>query len=109
MVIPQPKPPIRLNSLSYAEYPGQPREWTLEGLTLSQVNLIVGRNATGKTRTINIIGSLARLITGQQKEIFESGNYKALFSRAEESWDYLLEFDLSQVTHEELEYQSNDS
>src|ERR1043165_4494266 len=41
---------VRLKSVQYSERLGTPKEWTLEPLTLGAINLIVGKNATGKTR-----------------------------------------------------------
>ena len=40
------------------------REWALDGLTLFDRNLIVGKNASGKSRTIGVISSLARHFGG---------------------------------------------
>jgi AAA15 family ATPase/GTPase len=37
--------------IEYDEFPNTDREWRLEGVSFSQINLVVGRNATGKTRT----------------------------------------------------------
>lgn len=45
---------------------------------------------------------------GEQKEIFDDGYYKAVFSRNQESWDYSLNFEMLQVTGEELNYQKAD-
>ncbi len=50
---------MRLKSLTYAEYEGRPLEWLLDDLTLGAINLIVGKNAAGKTRTLNVIGALS--------------------------------------------------
>jgi len=50
---------MQLTRLEYSEYEGKEQEWTLEGLTLGKRNLLVGKNATGKTRTLNVIAGLA--------------------------------------------------
>lgn len=51
---------LRLKCLSYSERKGDPDAWSIEDLSLHDVNLIVGRNASGKTRTLNVIWNLAR-------------------------------------------------
>src|ERR1700730_3819083 len=46
----------------------------LDELPLKNINLIVGKNASGKSRVLNILNNLARLISGQQQQVFASGN-----------------------------------
>lgn len=68
---------MRLKSLEYAEYEGEPAEWTLHGLTLQDVNLLVGKNASGKSRILNVIHNLARGITGLRP--LSNGHFTAVF------------------------------
>ncbi len=70
---------MRLTSIRYKEYEGRDREWVLNDLTLGQRNLIVGRNATGKTRTLNIISGLAKMLSRQISTALISGDYTAHF------------------------------
>jgi AAA domain, putative AbiEii toxin, Type IV TA system len=93
---------MQLTSLSYSEFPGQDAEWTLEPLSLSKVNLVVGKNATGKTRTINAINFLSTLFTGQQREIAYSASCHAVFEEGGKNWEYTLTFDNSAVVNENL-------
>ncbi len=53
-----------LKSVKYSEYEDDTRAWFLEGLSLGAKNLIVGKNASGKTRTLNVISALANLLVG---------------------------------------------
>jgi len=55
---------MRLISLRFFEHKGTPQEWGIEGLLLGPRTLIVGRNASGKSRTLNVIGALARNLAG---------------------------------------------
>lgn len=41
---------MQLERLSYIQFRGLPTEWNLDGFTLDQINLLVGRNAVGKSR-----------------------------------------------------------
>ena len=43
-----------LKSLNYAQYEGQPKQWRLLHLELGNINLLVGKNASGKSRTLNV-------------------------------------------------------
>ncbi|QJC78858.1 AAA family ATPase [Pseudomonas umsongensis] len=47
----------------------------MQKLTLGQKNLIVGRNSTGKTRTLHVLASLARALSSPQSVMPPSGNY----------------------------------
>jgi len=56
---------MRLRKIQYSEYEGTPQEWVLEEFLLSDVNLLVGKNASGKTRVINVIHNLSLAIGGR--------------------------------------------
>ena len=51
---------MSLKSISYTEFENDPQHWKLDQCDFSQINLIVGRNATGKTRLMNVINSLSK-------------------------------------------------
>lgn len=95
---------MRLESLEFREYPGQESEWALENLSLGTSNLLVGKNATGKTRTLNVIDSLSRLLTGREKNVFFCGEYHAVFRDGANQWNYDLVFADFNVTVESLHY-----
>ncbi len=69
---------MRLRSVRYSELVGTPQEWTLEGLHLGARNLIVGKNASGKTRVLTLISSLAGGLAGLRPLSF-SGDYDVTF------------------------------
>ncbi|MCY2951477.1 MAG: hypothetical protein NTU53_05805 [Planctomycetota bacterium] len=91
---------MRLQSIKFIQYEGGPRVWTLEELALGETNLVVGRNACGKTRTLNIIHNLARLISGRIRELFDSGDYVAKFRDGSDSYEYRLKYAGFKVTQE---------
>jgi energy-coupling factor transporter ATP-binding protein EcfA2 len=71
---------MKLHSIEYNEYDDRPYKWSLEELVLVNINLIVGRNAVGKSRILRIINSLARLIDGSISPLnMATGYYKATF------------------------------
>lgn len=91
---------MRLESMTYMEFEGEPKHWSLEGLTFSQVNLIVGPNAVGKSRTINIIKNMAWLISGKHKELFANGHFIAGFRDGDSSREYELDIKARHVQRE---------
>ena len=91
---------MQLRSINYKEYEGKDQEWFLDGLTLGLRNLLVGRNATGKTRTLNVIANLAKLICGEIPQTLSSSNYKAIFSDGEKEMIYALHIENQLVLSE---------
>ncbi len=91
-----------LKSIQYAQWEGTPLEWKLEGCTLGGINLIVGKNSTGKSRTLNIIGNLANQLCGDRSLIL-SGTYEALFDKNGHDVEYTLKYKNSKVVRERLD------
>ena len=93
---------MQLKSIEFRQYEGIPSQWTLEGFPLGNINLLVGKNATGKSRTLNIIRALGNLVAGDIKLHFKSGNYKVTFDKNGEAITYLLQYEKSRVIREKL-------
>src|SRR5258706_16041841 len=94
---------MRLQSINYAQYQGTDREWRLEGLTLGSVNLLVGKNATGKSRTLNIINGLAKLVSGRRRPTdLTTGTYQTTFEDNGRALHYLIEIHERKVVTEEF-------
>jgi ABC-type transport system involved in cytochrome c biogenesis ATPase subunit len=90
-----------LKSISYEEYGSDPRYWRLEECDFGQVNLVVGKNATGKSRLINVIGGLCRVLRGEQAG-FDSGHYTVLIELSDKLYSYEVEFQRGNVVSEKL-------
>ncbi len=93
---------MKLKSIDYIQHEGELKEWGVQDLTLGHVNLLVGKNATGKTRTLSIINALADLLCGETKLKFLSGNYRVTFDDSGETLEYVLEYRDRKVVREEL-------
>jgi len=92
---------MRLKSINYSQYHGTEREWSLTGLTLGPVNLVVGKNATGKSRTLHIINGLAHLLSGKKKpNELTTGSYYTTFEHDGRVLHYTLEIQNRAVTKE---------
>ena len=95
-------PGVQLRSLEYFERKGHPKEWTLDGLLLGPVNLIVGRNATGKSRTLNLIWNLARLLDPETKAHLDDAGFDALFDNNGEQLRYIVQIVEGKVISEQV-------
>jgi energy-coupling factor transporter ATP-binding protein EcfA2 len=93
---------MKLISLNYAQFEGQSRQWRLSDLSLGNVNLLVGKNASGKTRTLNVILGLARLLSPTTKLSFISGNYDAKFDNNGKILNYILHFEQTKIISEKF-------
>ena len=91
---------MRLQEVEYREYGGRAEEWGVSGLKLGAINLIVGENATGKTRTLNTIRALARMLL--RKKDFNEAHWKTRFEDAQAEYKYELQISEGIVRQEEL-------
>lgn len=90
---------MRLVSLSYSELAGQPQEWSLHGLTLGARTLVVGRNATGKTRTLTVINCLCLHLLGQRGPAL-AGNFEAVFDDEGRKAIYTVRYNNAEIFEE---------
>jgi hypothetical protein len=104
---------MRLKSLSYKENltKADANPWQIEELILDERNLIVAKNATGKTRILGTIHNLARLIQAPQQilvngviqKIIINGEWSTSFiSESGEKFDYFVSLDRGEVVCEKI-------
>lgn len=89
-----------LDHIGYKEFQGRDQEWILEGLSLRRRNLLVGKNATGKSRCLNVIGVLAKLLAGQQPPALASADYDARFTHGRDRIRYRFRVEGAKVLEE---------
>lgn len=94
---------MQLESIKYSEFDNELKEWNLDHLTLESLNLIVGKNASGKTRTLSLINNLARLLRGEQKPNYASANFDAYFKHEEYTYQYTIRISNQAVVKEKFE------
>lgn len=92
---------MKLKSIKYAEFEGTPQEWKLECFSLADTNLLVGKNASGKSRILNIINALARHVAGIDQPRL-SGDYDAEFIDDDKEVHYQLKYEEGQVVEEKF-------
>ena len=76
-----------LRKFEYSEHDREPQEWRMEPLSVGMVTLLVGKNASGKSRTLNVLWGLAGLVAGATKLVFKSGNYLIRFVDDKSEYD----------------------
>ncbi|HEX4375070.1 MAG TPA: hypothetical protein VHZ50_17320, partial [Puia sp.] len=92
-----------LSSISFKEYELSPKHWEVTTFELQPINLIVGYNATGKSRLLRTIKGLADILFNSQKIPFEHGfNEVCFLNEANQHLHYKLSFDNSIIIKEEL-------
>jgi energy-coupling factor transporter ATP-binding protein EcfA2 len=70
---------MKLRQIEFSELVGKPREWSLLPVQFEDINLLVGKNASGKTRILNIIAALAEYLSATRRELHETGSFKVTF------------------------------
>jgi energy-coupling factor transporter ATP-binding protein EcfA2 len=92
---------MKLRTVKYFEHADTPQEWNLENLELGKINLIVGKNASGKTRSLNVINGLAGLVSGTTKLEYFEGNYDIEFEEGKKIYNYVLAYHGQKIEAEE--------
>jgi energy-coupling factor transporter ATP-binding protein EcfA2 len=93
---------MRLKTLRYVEFANQPREWRLDSFVFGPINLLVGKNASGKTRVLSIIKHLSILLSGGQPIQLLSGTWEVCFEHEESRFEYRLEIEKMRIVAESL-------
>lgn len=93
---------MKLEKLTYSEFETFPSEWTLNNCTFGKINLIVGKNATGKTRMLNVLRGIATLISDASVLDIGEGKYSIELSQGNKVFVYSLEHHNKAVFWEEL-------
>lgn len=93
---------MRLDSIQFWEYKDEPKEWILAETSFDTVNLVVGKNASGKSRLLNVISGLAKMLRGEIPKVYKSGYYLIHGSNTQNHYTYELELKNNTVQLERL-------
>lgn len=95
-----------LKNLDYVEFVNNPKFWHLEKMEFGQINLIVGKNSSGKSRVLSVINILAKLLGGSIQAQFDNGTWDVTFNRlkglSNEEQRYRLSLKNSGIAYENL-------
>ena len=93
---------MKLVDVNYVQWENTSREWKIEGVKLGPLNLLVGSNASGKSRTLNIINGLAKFLAGDSKVGILSGSWNVTFKDEGRHLLYTLQISDAKVVKEEF-------
>ena len=94
---------MKLDIFQYVYNQGLRNEWRVEECRLSQVNLIVGKNASGKSRIVKSIHLLSQLLSDDNIEA-RNDEWHLYFDidRPESKTEYILKIEKGLVVQEKL-------
>jgi len=108
---------MQLKEIKFSRFKGQPNEWSVEGrpqngefgqwLSFDKITLITGKNASGKSRTVNSIRLIADLLSGdiqlsQVASGYGTAEYQLKFNDDTSLIEYHLDFKDSKISQETL-------
>jgi len=99
-----------LESLKYTRSKGLPKEWAIVGcdgnqVTFGNINLVVGKNAAGKSRTLTVIKEISGLLSGTLKVSnisYANMSYQLKWVDERNVYEYFLETESHSVKNEKL-------
>lgn len=91
-----------LRKFSFRENAGQNIEWLIDKVSLGEINLVVGKNSSGKTRTLNALSDLVNMLMGRGTAATGPVSYELLFKNSDDFMKYELAYDLETIRMERL-------
>ena len=93
---------MKIESISYKEVQGGLTVWEINNFVFSDINLVVAKNATGKSRTLNIISFLANLVINSNSIIKNNSSYEYRVNFNSNESYYELKVVNGVINHEKL-------
>ena len=91
-----------LKNFTFRENAGQNTEWLIDNVSLGEINLVVGKNSSGKTRTLNALSDLVNMLMGKGTTATGPVSYELLFKNADSLMKYELSYDQETIGMEKL-------
>jgi recombinational DNA repair ATPase RecF len=95
-----------LKCFDYSEFSGQPNAWSVKKFLLNdKVNLLVGKNASGKSRTLDRINWLGNMLTGlspRSMDMVDAASFSVEYNDISDDYFYTLKTQNLQIISEEL-------
>jgi len=97
---------MKLDQFEYISNRGEPNEWRIDGCQLGNINLIVGKNASGKSRIVRVIYLLSELLCDGGKlgnRPTRKYEWHLLFDKdSEHQTEYFITIENGYITQEKL-------
>lgn len=99
-----------LESLKYIREEGKPNEWAIEGkdgnlIKFDNINLFVGKNAVGKSRSLTVLCEIANLLSLKKSASdlkFPETKYHLILKENNITYEYIISVEKHQITDEIL-------
>ena len=91
-----------LKNFSFRENEGQNIEWIIDDVSLGEINLMVGKNSSGKTRTLNALSDLVSMLRGKGTSATGPVSYELAFQNDKDLMRYELAYDPETIHLEKL-------
>ncbi|MFR9166845.1 MAG: AAA family ATPase [Dysgonomonas sp.] len=97
-----------LKSIKYIRFAGKKKEWAIIGsddraVQLGNINLLVGKNAAGKSRTLNVLKEIGGLLSCSYNLLntpFPEARYELVFVDNRQEYSYILTYEDKSVSEE---------
>lgn len=93
---------MMLKKISYSQNHNEDSSWAFRDFVFGQTNLIVGKNASGKTKTLTLLGSLAKVLSGRVRPGLWTANFDVLFWDDGVEYSYRLKLEKGNIVEEVL-------
>jgi AAA15 family ATPase/GTPase len=97
---------MKLDQFEYISNRGEPNEWRIDGCQLGNINLIVGKNASGKSKIVRVIYLLSELLCDGGKlgnRPTRKYEWHLLFDKdSERQTEYFITIENGYITQEKL-------
>jgi len=93
---------VLIKKISYKNKSDENKNWKYEGLEFKNINLVVGYNSTGKTRTLASLRILSDLLSRRIKIKKASEEFEVLLEDLEDTYNYKLEYEKGIIKNESL-------
>ena len=82
---------MQVTSVKYCQFENTERFWNLNPINFESINLLVGKNASGKSKTLNLINGLANILAENKPLSFVEGKFDFTFKKEAAEYNFFLE------------------
>jgi energy-coupling factor transporter ATP-binding protein EcfA2 len=93
---------MQVTNLKYNQFKDQQTFWNLNQVIFERINLLVGKNASGKSKTLHVLNGLSNLLGENKALTFSEGEYDISFKFEDKIYEYILEYHDNIITCEKL-------
>jgi energy-coupling factor transporter ATP-binding protein EcfA2 len=93
---------MQIKTLKYKQFESSDRYWNIQEIEFESINLLVGKNASGKSKTLSVINGLSNILGENKPLSFSEGDYDVVFKNDSKTYRYILKYHNRRITEEKL-------